>query len=601
MSPLLVTAAVVLFVLVLLVRSRRHPDVAIWAGVTLLLVVPVRGDKEQGHSGVLSITDALAGLANEGVVTIAALFIVAAGVRDSGALRVLTRPLLGATQDERSAQHRIIWPSALLSMLFNNTPLVALLLPAIDDWAKRYGISVGRVLMPLSFAAILGGACTLIGTSTNLIINGWLIESLGHPGLGIFGMTPVMLPIAVIGIFFVIYAGPMLLPVRTPVFEQLGDAREYVVEMEVEPGSELVGKRIDEAGLRGLPGLFLIEIDRDGQTLPAVSANVELAAGDHLVFAGIVDSVVDLQRFSGLRPATDEVFKLDDQRANRRLIEAVVSDSCPIVGRTIRAGQFRTLYNAAVIAVARNGERISGKIGDIELRTGDVLLLEARPSFVDQQRNRRDFFLVSQIDSAAPIDSRRARLALVIIGLFVIAVTSGAVSMVAGSLLAALAMLVGRCCTPDIARHSIDWQIILVISGALALGKAMQLSGLADILGTRVIEAAGTNPHLLLAAIFGLSAVLAGVITAKASAVLMLPVALAAAQQLGISVMPLAMVIMLASSMAVATPIGYPTNLMVYGPGGYHFGDYLRLGAPLTLLIGVLGVVLIPIHWPFAI
>ncbi|MGR8919110.1 MAG: SLC13 family permease [Gammaproteobacteria bacterium] len=597
MSATFLTAAVLLAVLVLLVRFNRNADMVIWGGVTLLLVVPVAGP-DGSWSSVIGVGDALGGLANEGVVTIAALFIVAAGVRETGALALLTARVLGPAGSERGARHRVTWPTALLSGFFNNTPLVALLLPLVDDWARRYRIAVGRLLMPLSFASILGGACTLIGTSTNLIINGWLVQNTEHPGFGMFGMTPVMLPIAVLGLGFVVYAAPLLLPARSPVFDTVADAREYVVEMEVAPGSELAGKTIDEAGLRGLPGLFLIEIDRDGNSLPAVSANVRLAAGDHLVFAGIVDSVVDLQRFSGLRPATDQVFKVDDARSNRRLIEAVVSNTCPLVGKTIRAGRFRTLYNAAVIAVARNGERINRKIGDITLRTGDVLLLEARPSFVDQQRNRRDFFLVSEVNAATPTDGQRAGLALAVLATLVVAVASGALGMLHASLAAALMMLVARCVTPSGARRAIDFEILLVIAGALALGEAMQASGLADLLGRLVIAAAGSDPRLLLGAVFAVSALLAGIVTAKASAVLMLPVAMAASEQLGVALMPLVMGIMLASSMAVATPIGYPTNLMVYGPGGYHFGDYLRLGGPLTLVIGLAGVVVIPLHWP---
>jgi len=599
MSPLLLTAIVVIFVLAMLVRANRNADIVLWAGVTVLVVVPVRHANGGLASGVLELGDALGGLANEGVVTIAALFIVAAGLRETGALRMLTDRMLGHSTSARTAQHRIVWPTAFFSLFFNNTPLVALLLPVVDDWARRYQITAGRLLMPLSFASILGGSCTLIGTSTNLIINGWLIETTGHAGLGMFEMTPLMLPIAIVGLAFVIYAGPLLLPVRTPVFEHLGDVREYVVEMEVESDSELIDKSIDEAGLRGLPGLFLVEIDRHGQTLPAVSANVRLAAGDHLVFAGIVDSVVDLQRFSGLRPATDQVFKLDNTRANRRLIEAVVSNTCPLIGKTIRAGRFRTLYNAAVIAVARNGERIKGKIGDITVQTGDVLLLEARPSFLDQQRNRRDFYLVSQVDTAAPVDTRRAQLALAIVALLVTSVAFGLLGMLQASLIAALAMVATRCCGADVARRAIDWEILLVIAGALALGKAMQVSNLANLLSEHVVVLAGDEPHLLLGSVFLLSALLAGVVTAKASAVLMLPVVLAAAEQLGINVMPLIMAVMLASSMAVATPIGYPTNLMVYGPGGYHFSDYLRLGGPLTVVVGALGVALIPLLWPF--
>lgn len=597
---MLLTALVILFVLVMLVRSARHADFVVWTGIALLLVLPTTRADGTIVRGVLDVQRAFAGLANEGVVTIAALFVVAAGVRDTGAMQMLVNRLLGAPRSERGACHAVVWPTALMSGFFNNTPLVALLLPVTDDWARRYRLAANRLLMPLSFAAILGGACTLIGTSTNLIINGWLVAAGHHAGLGIFEITPVMLPIAVIGLLFVVYASPWLLPLRRPVFESLGDAREYVVEMQVEANSELVGRSIDEAGLRGLPGLFLIEIDRGGEILPAVSGNVRLAAGDHLVFAGVVDSVIDLQRFSGLRPATDQVFKLADSPSKRRLVEAVVSNTCPLVGQTIREGQFRTIYSAAVIAVARNGERVRGKIGDIELMAGDVLLLEARPSFIEQQRNRRDFYLVSQVDGREPVDERRAPLALAIVAGLVLSVALGIFGMLQAGLLAAFGMVATECCGATAARRAIDWEVLLVVAGALGLGQAMEVSGLAAYLGSLVIDVCGSSPHTLLVAIFTLSALLAGIVTAKAGAVLMLPVAQAASNQLGIDLMPLVLAIMLAASMAVATPIGYPTNLMIYGPGGYRFYDYLRLGGPLTVLIGLLGAVLIPLFWPFA-
>ncbi|MEQ8494060.1 MAG: SLC13 family permease, partial [Gammaproteobacteria bacterium] len=568
MSPVVLTALVLAFVLAMLIRYGRAPDVVIWTGVTILLTAPVRRTDGSLALGLLDPAQAFGGLANEGVVTIAALFVVAAGVRDTGAMQLLVDRLLGAPRSERSAQHRLVWPTALMSAFFNNTPLVAILMPVTDDWARRFRLSVSRLMMPLSFASILGGACTLIGTSTNLIINGWLIENTDHPGLGMFEITPVMLPIAIAGLVFVVYASNALLPLRKPVFEHLDNAREYVVEMVVEPNSELVGKSIDDAGLRGLPGLFLIEIARDGDVLPAVSGNVRLAADDQLVFAGIVDSVVDLQRFGGLRPATDQVFKLDSPRTNRRLIEAVVSNTCPLTGKSVRDGQFRTIYNAAIIAVARNGERVRGKVGDIVLQPGDVLLLETRPSFLEQQRNSRDFYLVSQVDGADPVERRRAPLALAILAGLVAVVASGFLSMLQASMLAAFGMLATRCCRPFSARRAIDWEVLLVIAGALALGKAMQVSGLATLLGGWLLAAVGDSPHAALAAIYVLAAVLAGFVTAKAGAVLMLPVALAASRQLGVDPMPLVLTVMLASSMSVATPIGYPTNLKIYGPGG---------------------------------
>ncbi|MGR8950278.1 MAG: SLC13 family permease, partial [Gammaproteobacteria bacterium] len=446
---------------------------------------------------------------------------------------------------------------------------------------------------------ILGGACTLIGTSTNLIVNGWLIDETNSAGLGMFEIAKVALPIALLGISFVLLTSRWLVPDRRPALQISDDAREYVVEMIIDPGSSLIGQSIEDAGLRGLGGLFVIEIERDGELLPAVSAAINLQANDRLVFAGVLDSVVELQRFEGLRPATNQIFKLDDSRHNRILVEAVVSNTCPLIGRTIKEGQFRTIYNAAVIAVARNGERINKKIGEIKLRAGDTLLIEARRNFIEQQRNRRDFYLVSKIDDFQHPNARLAPVAVAILTGIVISASAGMLSMMQASLVGALLMVGVGCCNASVARRTIDWEVLLVIAGALALGKAMDKSGLALELGHFALAGLGHNPHVLLSAIIALTIVLAALVTAKAAAVLMLPIALAAATDASVSYMPFVIGIMIAASTSVATPIGYPTNLMVYGPGGYRFSDYLRLGGPLSLIIWALSVWLIPIFWSF--
>ena len=598
MTPLYVTAFVICLVLGAMTKINRATDFIIWTGVGILLVAPVKNG-DTWSIGVLTASEALVGLSNEGVVTIAALFIVAAGLADTGAMNKFVRRLLGTGGSLAAAQNRLLWPTALLSGVMNNTPLVAMLLPLTHDWAKRNGISVSQLLMPLSFAAILGGACTLIGTSTNLIVNGWLIDEADNGGLGMFDIALVALPIAVIGITFVLLTSRVLLPNRKPALQVSDNAREYVVEMVIDERSALIGQSIEAAGLRGLSGLFVVEIEREGELLPAVSAAIRLQANDRLVFAGVLDSVIELQRFEGLRPATNQIFKLDDSRHNRILVEAVVSNSCPIIGRTIKEGQFRTIYNAAVIAVARNGERINKKIGDIQLSAGDTLLIEARRNFVDQQRNRRDFYLVSKIDDFQHPNASLAPVALGILLGIVVCASLSWLSMMQASLVGALLMVASGCCNASVARRTIDWEILLVIAGALALGKAMDKSGLAANLGHFVLTGVGNDPYTLLVSIIALSMVLAALITAKAAAVLMLPIALATASDAGVSYMPYVIGIMIAASTSVATPIGYPTNLMVYGPGGYRFSDYLRLGAPLSIIILILSAWLIPYFWPF--
>ncbi|MBI1374787.1 MAG: SLC13 family permease [Phycisphaera sp.] len=609
-----ITLAVLLGVLAMLVASRTSPDIVMLGGLTALLVAPYKAADGAWQVGVLTPRDGLAGFANEGVITIAVLFVVAAGLRETGAMAWISSHVLGRPKNITTAQFRVMAPVALISAFLNNTPLVAIMLPVVDDWARKLRLSASKLLIPLSFASILGGACTLIGTASNLIVHGWLIDqrvALGlgenYTGLSMFELAWVGVPITVAGLAFILVAGRWLLPDRKPPLSSGDDPREYTTEMIVEAGSPLAGKTIEAAGLRHLPGLFIVEIDRGDQVLAAVSHNVVLRENDRLVFAGNVESVVDLQKIRGLIPATDQVFKLDEDRTNRCLVEAVVSNTCPILGRTIREGRFRTRYNAAVIAVARNGERIKGrKIGDIVLQAGDVLLLEARASFPEQHRDSRDFYLVAGIEGSRPLQHDKAPIALLILVALVTVVTTGVLTMLQAALLAAVATIATRCCRTAVARRAVDWQVLTVIAAALGLGKAMTTSGLAHVVADDLISLAGTNPTVVLAAVFVVTALLAAVITAKAAAVLMLPIAVAAAASLPavdghpVSFMPFVIAVMIAAATTVATPIGFPTNLMVLGPGGYKFGDYLRIGLPLTVVIAIVSVLVIPRVWAFA-
>jgi di/tricarboxylate transporter len=594
----IITLVVLISVFLVLILRGWSPDIILWAGVIILLVIPV----EQGGDwqlGLLDPRDVLAGFANEGVMTIAALFIVAAGLRDTGFLQVISQYLLGNTRSIFSAQNRIIWPTAAISAFMNNTPVVAIMMPAVDEWARRNGLPISRLLIPLSYASILGGACTLIGTSSNLIINGWLISELGHPGLGMFEISKLGIPIALFGLSYILVTGRWLLEDRAPVIDPNDDARQYTVEMIVESNGALVGKTVGEAGLRGLNGLYLVEIDRDEEILVAVSSDIVLHDDDRLIFAGVIDSVVDLQKFRGLRPATNQIFKLNESRRQRHMIQAVVSNRCPLVGKSIREGKFRTNYNAAVIAVARSGDRINKKIGDIVLEAGDVLLLEARSNFLEQQRNRADFYLISKVDGAKFFDHKQTYISVSILIAMIIMVASSLITIFTGALMAAGLMIITGCCSADSARRAIDLETILVIVAALALGRAMEASGLATLLGQGLFNLLGDNPHLMLSAIFAVTMLLGNIVTAKAGGVLMLPIVISISGAMGISNLPFVIAVMMASATALATPIGYPTNVMIFGVGGYKFSDYLRMGIPLSIGIWLISTILIPIYWPF--
>ena len=583
------TLTVIAVLLGLLICTRVSPHLVLLGGVTLLFTL-----------GIISEKDLLSGFANSGMITVAVLFAVVTGLRETAAMHWLAEPMLGRPRSLGVAQARVMGPVAILSAFVNNTPLVAAMLPVLSDWSRKQGISISKLLIPLSFASILGGACTLIGTSTILVVNGLVLSELGEDkGLGMFDITAVTFPCAVVGLAFLCLCSGRLLPDRRPVLSQQDDVRQYAVEMVVSKDSHLSGKSIEEAGLRHLPGLYLVEIERAGGVMPAVSSNVVLREEDRLVFVGVVESVVDLQKIRGLEPATNQVYKIDEPRPNRRLVEAVVSDTCPIIGQTIRGGRFRTRYHAAVIAVARRGQRVSGKVGDIVLRAGDTLLLEARASFAGQQRNSRDFFLVSQIEDSAPPRHEKAPLALALLGAMVLAVTLTPMSMLNAALIVTGLMIVTGCCTAAAALRNVDWQMLLIIAASLGIGRAMETSGAATWMTDGLLSMAGSEPRLLLAVICGLTMLFTNVINAKAAAVLMFPIALHVAGTLDIDAMPFAIAIMVGSAASFVTPIGYQTNLMVFGPGGYRFSDYIKLGLPLSVLVWGTAVLLIPLFWRF--
>lgn len=550
-------------------------------------------------SGILTEQDALAGFSNPGMVTVAVLYIVVTGLTQTGGMNWVSQKVLGLPKGQNAALLRMMPPVMGMSAFLNNTPVVAMFIPVISDWSRKLRVSPSKLMIPLSYAAIFGGTCTLIGTSTNLVVNGLLVSATDLPGLKLFDLAVVGLPCAIVGMIYLYTTHRWTLPSRKPVISETDDVRQYTVEMMVPLDSSLSGKSIEQAGLRHLPGLYVVEIIRNQSIIPAVSPKEILQDGDRLVFIGMIDSIVDLHRLRGLQPATDEVFKLDTPRSERCLIEAVVSNTCPILGQTIREGKFRTQYNAVVLAVARNGERLSGKIGSIRLQAGDTLLLEANSSFLSQQRISKDFYLVNGIPDSEPLRHEKAPLAMVILGVMVILASFGFLSMLKAAILASVAMLLTGCCSSVRAFRNIEWSVLLVIGAALSIGKALETTGAAGAIATSLIQLSGDNPWLALAIIYGVTNLLTEVITNNAAAALVFPIALALSQTLGVNFTPFAIAIMIGASASFSTPIGYQTNLMVYGPGGYKFRDFMRVGIPLNVLFWVITVILTPQFYPF--
>lgn len=571
-----VTLAVTAAMVVAMARSLAGPDVVMLAGLSVLVT-----------AGIVPVSRGFAGFANEGVLTVAVLFVVAAGVRDTGGLDTLLRRVMGRPRGLGEAQLRLFLPVSAVSAFLNNTPVVAMMVPVVTDWARRHRLPLARLLIPLSYASILGGTCTLIGTSTNLVVYGLVREQQPGVEIGMFDIAVLGVPALFVGLLYVLVFSRRLLPDRAGSQQLIATPREYTVSMRVEEGSAVVGQRIEEAGLRHLPGLYLVELERDGELMPAVDPETRLHAGDHLLFVGVVESVVDLRRIRGLVPATDQVDKLSEPRPHRRLLEAVVGAGSALSGRNVRELRFRTQYEAAIIAVHRNGERVTGKVGDIVLRAGDVLLLEAPPAFLERHRNDSNFALVTEVEGSTPLQHEKAPLALGLLLAMVVLSASGVLPLLVAGLLTAGAMLLTGCLSAQEARRAVELRVLVAIAAAFGVGAALDTSGAAGTLGRAMVDLATPfGPLATLAGIYVATAILTELITNNAAAALMFPLAAAAAESAGLALAPVALVVMMAASASFSTPIGYQTNLMVYGPGGYRFGDFLRFGLPLQLLLG---------------
>ncbi len=589
-------------------RYSHIADVIFLGGLTLL-----------GLFGIITPAEALSGFSNDGMLTVAALFVVASGLRESGALDGMARKLLGQPKSERRSLARLLAPIGLFSGLLNNTTIVAMGMPVVVDWCRKHNLSPSRYLMPLSHITVAGGLCTLIGTSTNLVVHGLMLATpaFAGRGMGFFEVGVVGLPITIAAWLYLVLLAPRLLPNRPGFLEQLGASRrEYLVEMVVEPVCPLIGVTVQEAGLRQLPGLFLVEIERGGEAISPVTPDERLASGDRLLFAGVVSTIVDLQKIRGLTPATATggAASLSD-KLGRHLCEAVISASSPLVGRSIREANFRTVYDAAVIAVHRNGVRLKGKIGDIFVRPGDTLLLQTATGFQRAHRNNPDFYLISEVGESQPVRHERAFHSLVILACMVVVMAlpdalellgvSGKTaalldrSRVLFAFAAAGLMVVARCVGPAAARRNISWDVLYVIAAAFGIAKALDKTGAADYLAGMILPL--VHPFGFIGAIAGvylITNVLTEFMTNNAAAALMFTLAASTADKLGADPRPFAITVAVAASAAFSTPIGYQTNLMIFGPGGYRFGDFVKVGLPLNILSMIISIVVISAYWP---
>ncbi|OEF96819.1 SLC13 family permease [Desulfuribacillus alkaliarsenatis] len=585
---IVIVLTVLLIMLVCLIKEVARPDIIIFFSLAFLLLV-----------GIVTPEEALRGFSNEGMLTVALLFIVASAVHKAGLLNFWLQQLLGKGKSTGGILARLLVPVSGMSAFLNNTPIVVMLMGDIRKWCQDKGVSPSKFLLPLSYASIFGGTMTLIGTSTNLVVHGLLLDY-GFAGYSMFQLTIVGLPAGILGIIYLSTIGHKLLPENKTLVQELSkESRQYLAEMVVEDDSVIVGKTIEKAGLRNLTGLFLIEIIRNNERIMPVPYYETIHSGDRLIFTGLVSTIVELENIRGLRLETGSDLSLEDLRNdNTQLIEAVVSHQSGMLNKSIKETNFRSKYDAAVVAIHRNNERIRGKLGEIVLKPGDTLLLLVGKDFKKRSANSNEFYFIMPKSKPNLADARKGKIAIATLIAMVVLASTGILSMFEAAILAVGLMIVTKCITPEDAKNSVQFSVLLVIASAFGIGIALQKSGAADFLAGYIVQASmlfGTVGLLII--IFIITAAFTEMITNNAAAVLMFPIGLSAAQQMNIEPLGVIITLTIAASASFITPIGYQTNLIVYGPGGYRFTDYIKVGLPLTLLYMVVTVFIVSMIW----
>ncbi|MBS0001389.1 MAG: SLC13 family permease [Cyclobacteriaceae bacterium] len=532
---------------------------------------------------ILGSQEVLAGFSNQSIIVIILLIIITAGLRKNFRMESLFDAVFKRSKTYRSFLIRLMTQVALLSAFINNTPVVALMTPYVFDYGRKNKIAPSRLLIPLSFATIMGGMITLIGTSTTLILNGFLMET-GIPELRFEDLLITGSLVTVTGILFIAFIGYRLLPDHTDSIQDFSkNQREYLIETRLMAKSPLIDKTVVKGGLRNLQGVYLVEILRNNRIISPVYPNEVIEEDDILFFAGDTQNIMDIiNTGKGLvLPENANEYHQD----KIEVIEAVISNSSSLIGKTVKESGFRNRYDAAIVAIHRNGERISGKIGDIELKPSDVLLLYAGNDFTNRVELYRDLFVINKIRQIAePGRKKYYALALILAGATVLFITKG-LSLFPSLLIIFTIMIgFGLISVQDI-RRELDFSLIGILVMSLALGQAMIQSGAGMLIAEGMInlfEPIGKTAVLL--GLIIIAALLTSFISNVGAVSITFPIALAISESLNMNGMPFFLGIAYAASAAFITPFGYQTNLLIYGPGGYNLKDFVRIGIPVTII-----------------
>lgn len=593
---------ILILVVVAFFREWASPDlvaIAALGSVLLLGILPLNDvtlDDGTIHRGVLSV------FSNGAPLTIACMFVLSAGLERTGAIDAMGRFFTRiAGKSELRVLLVLMTMGAVLSAFVNNTPIVVVFLPIVLAHARATDLKASKLLIPLSFASILGGTCTLTGTSTNLIIDG-VAQEYNQPAFGMFELTKLGIVYAIIGFLYLVTIGRKLLPDRSSLAELLDTnaTREFLTQFQVEPGSELVGKPLTDTLLKHFPSAQVLEVKRRGRVLQTPLDSLNIRDRDRLLITLRGTSFQRLKEQEGIRFEEQKgmnLTKLEDREL--KLLEAIIGPRSTLVGKTLEQIGLRRLHGINVLAIHRQGENLKKELSKLRLQYGDTLLMEGPPDAIAELQEKRQFVSITDAPEIS-VDPTKVWIGAGIALAFVLAASFKVLGIPALAILAAIAMILGRCLTTQQAYQAVQWNIVFLIFGMLALGLAMDQSGAAaQLVGVIMKIFGGFSPVVVLSVIYLLSSTLTELISNNAVAALLTPIVIGIAEQLGVDPRPFIVAMMFGCSASFATPIGYQTNTYVYGAGGYRFTDFPKVGVPLNLLLWIVATLLIPLLWPF--
>ena len=567
-----------------LLLTKLRTDLVFLCAIAILFV-----------TGVLDAKEAFSGFSSTSVVVVGVLFIVVTGLTYTGVLQWIVKHLLGQPDSYGKAVVRLMLPVAALSSFLSNTTVVSLFVRIVKMWSHKLGVSPSKLLIPLSYASGMGGVCTLIGTPPNLIISGLYADNTGQ-SMNIFATAVPGLFCLFVGVLSVI-AMRRMLPVRKAPESAFESTSEYTVELQVPSDNPYIGQTLGEAGLYTVKGGSLLEVYHFDEVPSPVAENEYILGGDHLVYAGQIDEILELVETHGLVSANHHVFSLNEIDHNRQLRTAYVTFGSPLIGTTISKSDFERKNNMTLVAVARRGMRISDPPRQVVLRAGDTLLLDCPPHMnmdTDRLVSQLHFFDNEQLPNIGPktLISSFIMLAMVVLSAL------GVMPLLHCAFLAAGAMLIFRCCTPEQAMKSINGEILMVFAGSVVLGLALQKTGVAERLAFGILDICGTNPIVVMASICLVGTFITEFISNTAAGAMFFPIMYQAAEHLGYEPYPFLIALMISVSSSFATPIGSPTHMLVYGPGGYRFSDFMRIGLPMNFIILAANIFIVNIVYP---